>query len=66
MTAYSTIVVYSASMYTLSIYSFSGDLVYSREIMVEPLELKSIEDKYLLITSVKNPLLIDLKDLCDC
>ena len=66
ITAYSTILVYSASTYLLSLYSFTGELVYSREIIVEPIELKSADNKYLIITSAKSPLVVDLKDLCDC
>lgn len=66
ITAYSTILVYSASIYTLSLYSFTGDLVDSREIMVEPIEMKTVDNKYLLITSSRDPLLIDLRNLCDC
>lgn len=62
-----TVLLYSASTYLLTLYSFEGEALASKELLCEPLEMRPVFDgRALLLTDNRTSSLIWVNDLCKC
>ena len=60
-----TVLLYSASTYLLTLYSFEGEALASKELLCEPLEMRPVFDgRALLLTDNRTSSLIWVNDLC--